>query len=94
MIDTLPVAQSVQTFEESIKEKHVVTLKNDNSHLNIRSGAGVSNSVIGNLKNGSEVEVLAEEGNWYKIRTEDGLEGYVSKDYLIEKIIRNVRDIK
>ncbi|MDY4199768.1 MAG: SH3 domain-containing protein, partial [Candidatus Fimadaptatus sp.] len=55
--------------------------------LNVRSGAGIGNSIIARLNDGSKVTVLLVEGDWSYIRaTVNGnvIEGYVSSQYLKE----------
>lgn len=55
-------------------------------YLNLRSGAGTNYSVIGKLYDGTKVTILDPtmvNGVWLKVKTEDGLVGYCSSDYLI-----------
>ena len=54
------------------------------SSVNVRSEAGMSGSVIGEVKSGSEVTVLGIENDWYEIEYNDTT-GYVYKDYLETK---------
>ena len=49
--------------------------------LNLRSEASTSSSVIKLLNINEKVEIISEEGNWYKVEAGDK-EGYVSKDYI------------
>ena len=49
--------------------------------LNLRSEASTSSSVIKLLNINEKVEIISEEGNWYKVDAGDK-EGYVSKDYI------------
>ena len=64
------------------------TLTGVTSSLNIRSSASKDSDKIGSLKPGSEIkevlgETVDESGTkWYKIKTDDGKEGYVSSDYV------------
>ena len=55
---------------------------NSSSALNIRKKAGTDGEIIGKLYRDNEVLVVGKDDNWYKIVTADGLEGYVSADYL------------
>ncbi len=50
--------------------------------LNIRSGAGIENPVIGTVKGGETVTVLASDRQWRLIRTAGGVEGWVNSLYL------------
>ncbi|MEE0325869.1 SH3 domain-containing protein [Butyricicoccus sp.] len=50
------------------------------SSLNVRSGAGTSYSVIGNLKKGNSASVVGSTNGWYKIKYGSGY-GYISSKY-------------
>jgi cell wall-associated NlpC family hydrolase/SH3-like domain-containing protein len=50
--------------------------------LKIHSSTGVNSPVTGRILSGAKVELLAYDGSWYKIKTEDGTEGYVSAEYI------------
>ncbi|MGL5412208.1 SH3 domain-containing protein, partial [Cetobacterium sp.] len=52
-----------------------------NGYLNLRSGAGLENSIIGHLTKNEHVEVLAENGNWYKVNV-GNTTGWVYKQYI------------
>ncbi|MFQ5540016.1 MAG: SH3 domain-containing protein, partial [Candidatus Binatia bacterium] len=49
------------------------------SHVNLRSGPGISHPSIKILGIGAEVEVERVEGSWYQISLPDGKRGYVYK---------------
>lgn len=57
------------------------TVNTSSNNLNVRNGAGSNYAVIGTVKKGSQVTILGEEGDWYKIQLSSG-EGYVAKDYI------------
>ncbi|MCD8159615.1 MAG: DUF4366 domain-containing protein [Clostridiales bacterium] len=85
---TLPAdsTDSVEDTEEDTSEEETEvigtgTVVNVNSRLNLRSGAGTDYSVIGQLLNGTEVEVIGQDGNWYEIVVPE-MTGYVYGDYL------------
>lgn len=42
------------------------------NRVNLRSGPGTSNAVVGQLILGAEAEVLADKDGWYQVRTPDG----------------------
>ena len=52
------------------------------STLNVRSGVGTSNSIIGKVHKGDRVELLASKSGWYKIRLSNGSTGWASGDYI------------
>jgi len=69
-------AQSVATI--SAGGQGVVNV----SALNLRTGPGTGNKVIGALKKGSEVTVQAVKGGWYQVQTSNGKTGYVYSGYV------------
>ena len=54
----------------------------ESGRLNVRSGPGTQYPRIGSLPKGEEVDVFAEKDDWAYIAG-DGLQGYVSKQYLM-----------
>lgn len=70
-------AQENQTTEPVV-EKTTMYAK---SNVNVRSGAGTSNSQIGSLTKGQEVVKTGEENGWSKIEFNGGV-GYVKSEYL------------
>ncbi|WP_283702624.1 SH3 domain-containing protein [Clostridium perfringens] len=75
-----------QGFEE-VEYRATGTITGVSSILNVRSGPGTSYSIVGALKNGDSVRILAkaqpsgEEIFWYKIKKDD-LVGYVRGDFV------------
>lgn len=61
------------------KEKGTVTA----TELNVRKGPSVENNKIGSLANGTVVEVLEHENDWYKVKLDDNKEGWISGDYVL-----------
>lgn len=55
---------------------------NSSVGLNIRSGAGTGNSVIGTLANNATINIIGEENGWYKIKLDNGRTGYVGANYI------------
>jgi hypothetical protein len=49
------------------------------SSINLRDGAGTHFQVIGKAQSGDRLTILAEVGEWYRVRTGTGLVGWVSK---------------
>ena len=53
------------------------------SNLNVRKGPGTDTEIVSKAAHHSEVTLLSKfDENWYLIRTEDGVEGYCSANYL------------
>lgn len=69
-----PAAEPAQAAEET--EEDALYVRVTTSVLNIRSGPGTSYKKAGRLSAGQVVEVLATEGDWYKISS-----GYISSEY-------------
>lgn len=66
--------------EEQEAEK-IGTVTGVSSYLHLRSGAGMDYEIIGHLLPGAQVEVVGEEGDWYKVTIPEQT-GYVYSDYL------------
>ena len=59
----------------------VGTVATNSSPLSVRKGPGTNYTKIGSLTKGSQVTIIGEEGDWYKILFGSG-EGYVYKTYI------------
>lgn len=53
------------------------------SDLNMRSGPFIGGRDIGNIPDGTPVEILADMGDWLMVRTPGGYDGYVSSDFIV-----------
>ncbi|WP_246940719.1 SH3 domain-containing protein [Bacillus pinisoli] len=53
--------------------------------LNVRSGPGLSYSVVAGLTQNQELEVLAKEGDWIKVKISNSLSGWVASWLVTEK---------
>ena len=51
---------------------------NDGSYPNVRSEPSTAGSIIGNAKSNQVYDLLSTSGSWYKIRLEDGKEGWIA----------------
>ncbi len=69
------------TQGQNPNNKTMVRVKTRGSDLIVRSGPSQNHAILSRLPNGSSVEVL-KSGDWSQIRGDDGIEGYVSSDYL------------
>lgn len=50
--------------------------------VNLRRGASTSYITLYQLIKGTALSILGSSGDWYRVRTGDGIEGYVSKNYI------------
>ena len=66
---------------EELDSEEVGTVTGVSSYLHLRSGAGLDYEIIGHLLPGAQVEVVGEEGDWYKVTIPEQT-GYVYSDYL------------
>ena len=69
-----------EAVTEEIKRTGTVVTANG-GRLNVRTGAGMSNEVIDQLRPGEEVIVIGSEGDWYEVIVPEKT-GYVHSDYL------------
>lgn len=75
-----------QAVEALAQKMGIVTTQNSN--LNVRSTPDISSKVIGNLGKNTQVDIIEEIGDWYKIKM-DSSYGYVYKKYI--KIQENTK---
>ncbi|MBQ5696186.1 MAG: SH3 domain-containing protein [Clostridium sp.] len=71
------VKEITASSETSTKGK----VYNVSTNLRVRSSASANSSVLGYLNNNTEVNIVGTEGDWYKIKYNNGY-GYVSKSYI------------
>ena len=89
--DTAEQAESAGTAEEAAaadtgaqaEGERSAVVSTSNGRLRVRSGPGADYDIVAYLNDGDTVTVLSVEGDWAKIRTADGQEGYTSAEYLI-----------
>ncbi|HUX79663.1 MAG TPA: TIGR04211 family SH3 domain-containing protein [Alphaproteobacteria bacterium] len=65
--------------------------------ISVRDGHNQDDNVLGHIRTGTAVDVLEEKGGYLRIKTEDGLEGWVQAQYIISekpngRIIEDLRD--
>ncbi len=77
-ISSIIIAISMIVFTTKVQ---AATGKVTTETLNLRSKASTDSSVVKLLNMDDELEILSEEGNWYKVKVGEN-EGYVSKDYV------------
>ncbi len=62
--------------------------------LNVRKGPGTEYRIVDELERGERVAYLGKSGNWYKVRTGRGIEGYCYKSYLTASAVKPVKPVK
>ncbi|EAC4852134.1 NlpC/P60 family protein [Listeria monocytogenes] len=83
--DKIVPGQKLQVNEVAAAEKTEKSVSA--TWLNVRSGAGVDNSIITSIKGGTKVTVESTESNgWNKITYNDGETGFVNGKYLTDKV--------
>ena len=75
--------QAEETISETIYEKSVVKYVNSSS-INVRSKPTTDSEALTGLTKNTDVKVVGESGNWYKIKYED-INGYIRKDLLSDE---------
>ena len=54
----------------------------DDLRLNLRTGAGTEFRIIGVMKSGDHIDVLARQDGWTQVRSREGVEGWIPEGYL------------
>lgn len=74
-LPTIPISQTSE----------VVVKPTPTNFLRVRSAATTSSSEVTRVAPGDTLTVLEEQGSWFKVRTSEGKEGYVSATYVEKK---------
>lgn len=73
----------ISVYSSALAKKMRVDTKHSN--LNVRKGPGTDTEIVSKAAHRSEVTFLSKfDDNWNLIRTQDGVEGYCSANYLTE----------
>lgn len=92
---TEPEKTEEPKVEEKEPETTVTVIDNKKGYVdvstsaNIREKASASSSIINTLLRNTEVTIVAEEGDFYKIKYQD-ITGYMAKDLISEKPVTEV----
>lgn len=89
---TVQSEQEQTTAEEEKQEEALAETKvgyvNVES-VNVRKEKSTSSDILDNLTKNTEVTILAEEDEWYKVKIKDSI-GYISKQYISDKKVEEV----
>lgn len=87
-LKTQPGVQSVVNLleMEDLRAKNIrMKVVTKESNLNIRKGPGTEFEILGKAAHGSTVQLIKRMYNdWYYIKTDSGVEGFCSRNYLQE----------
>ena len=73
MIFSIPVTSYANTYNKAEVKSNLVF---------VRTQANEDSALVSKAIQGQELFVLEEEGNWVKVKTQLGVEGYVNKNEL------------
>ncbi len=62
----------------------------DELSITMRTGPSLQHQVLRMLPSGTTLEVLEESTDWFRIRTSDGNEGWVLKQYTMQRTPRDI----
>lgn len=80
-----------ETEQPSPAESLTRTATVNVNNLNLRSGPGTNHGIVGSLLRGTVLTVIGETGDWLKVKTGEGLEGYVA-NWLVKVEKKNSGD--
>lgn len=67
--------------DENEDGQKIKILQTPNGFLRVRSGPGTGFDEVARVETGDTYDVLEEDGGWYKIKTSNGEEGWISGDF-------------
>lgn len=80
-----------QIAEEEVSEpkKPMIGVVIDCSSLNIRAKSSINSEIIATVKAGTKLLINEDEsiGEWYKVCTEAGIEGFCMKKYVSIRLV-------
>jgi hypothetical protein len=79
-VRTVPApAPAPSTSETSVSG----TVRVNVSTLNVRSDASVTAEVVGRVRRGERLALIAESGDWLRVRLHDGTSGWVASQHVV-----------
>jgi SH3 domain protein len=79
MISILALLLSFILVNHTLAETRYV---GDQLIITLRQGKSTKHKILKTLKTGTPLEILEEDDSYYKVRTSDGIEGYVLRQYI------------
>ena len=68
--------------EEEVSFYDSVAIAQVDTYVNVRSGPGTDNDIVGIIRNDCAATIISEEDGWYKIES-GNVEGYISAEYFL-----------
>lgn len=72
-----------EIYKPLIQKKEYGVVNDKDGWANLRESADISSPSLARILNGTNLEILDKNGNWFKVYTESGRIGYIYKDRLI-----------
>lgn len=76
------VSEDAQKYSEEEEDFTNLVIAKVNDYVNVRSGPGEDNEIVGKLYNKSVGDLLEEAGEWYKIKS-GNCTGYVKGEFVV-----------
>ena len=77
--DLKPEKPQLQVQKKNIQ---IAFVNDPDGWVNLRSGTSSNSSVLTTLDNGDIVEILKKDGNWFRVKTNQNMVGYIYFDRL------------
>jgi len=77
-----PVAPATASAPE---DRATGTVRVTVSTLNVRGGASTSSEIIGHVRRGERLAVIADAGDWLRVQLNDGTSGWVSSELVVRE---------
>ncbi len=94
---TVDITAAQDTAPEAMTEftDHPARVVTNINALRVRSSPAIeAENIVGQLRPGQRVQVLARAGDWQQVRREDGLVGWSHSDYLIDLPARQLGETR
>ena len=65
------------------EERAIGTVRVNASTLNVRGDASVSAEVVGHVRRGERLTLIADAGEWLRVKLNDGTSGWVSSQHVV-----------
>ncbi len=67
------------------EDRTVGTVRVNVSTLNVRAGASTSAEIIGHVRRGERLTLIADAGDWLRVKLNDGSTGWVSSELVVRE---------